>query len=156
MAKIPGRPPGSCAAGAAPEAGPVPARPPPPSPKLVCAPQSRSAHLPCPCLTTERRLSRHCTSRTPSQSPASLTAFCKNGCPGLSLFPGVAPNPFSFHPSRISLPRRAGKQGTEQHPRVETDSLPRWLLVCDHLSPHKMMMVVVAKHCSNASVYRLM
>lgn len=48
--KIPEKPPGSSAAGAVPEAGPVPAPPPPLSLKLGCAPQSRSVHLLCPCL----------------------------------------------------------------------------------------------------------
>lgn len=68
--KIPGRPPGSCVADAAPEGGPAPALPPPPSPKLGCAPQSRSVHLPCPCLSAGGRFSLYHTSGTPSLTPA--------------------------------------------------------------------------------------
>lgn len=54
--EIPERPPDSSVAGAAPEAGPVPALPPPLSPKLGYAPQSRLVRLLCPCLQAGRRL----------------------------------------------------------------------------------------------------
>lgn len=75
--------------------------------------------------------------------------FCKTA-QSLSLLPGVPQNPSCFHSSRISLCRGQGKE--ELWAVSEGgESLLQWALVCEHLSPHKMM--VLAEHCSNLFMY---